>query len=62
MSNSSGLQQSLPPSDRASREVLDDATISNLFIPDGGNSRMFRMSFDVKNYDPKEIQVGIYTF
>jgi len=43
-----------------SREVLDDLTMGNLFLEDPQTkSPMFRMSFDVKKYDPKEVQVRV---
>lgn len=46
--------------DRGSQEVLDDATVKNLFVEDPEHkSRVFRMSFDVNNYDPKDIQVRV---
>lgn len=46
--------------DRGSQEILDEATVKNLFVEDPEHkSRVFRMSFDVNNYDPKEIQVRV---
>lgn len=46
--------------DRGSQEILDDATVKNLFVEDPQHkSRVFRMSFDVNNYDPKDIQVRV---
>lgn len=46
---------------RGSREVLDDATIGNLFLEDPQTkSRMFRMSFDVSKYEPKDVQVTMF--
>lgn len=46
--------------DRGSQEILDDATVQNLFVEDPQHkSRVFRMSFDVNQYDPKEIQVRV---
>lgn len=43
-----------------SRESLDDLTTGNLFSEDPETkSRVFRMSFDVKKYDPKEVQVRV---
>ena len=52
--------QQVGASERGSREALDDLTTDNLFIEDPQTkSRTFRMSFDVKKYDPKEVQVKV---
>jgi HSP20 family molecular chaperone IbpA len=54
------IQQVDASDQRGSREVLDDLTVGNLFIEDPQTkSRTFRMSFDVKKYDPKEIQTRV---
>jgi len=54
------IQQIDSSAQSGSREVLDDLTMDNLFIEDPQTkSRMFRMSFDVKKYDPKEVQVRV---
>jgi len=55
------IQQLSTPSDlRGSRECLDDKTTGSLFVEDPQTKgRLFRMSFDVKKYDPKEIQVHV---
>ena len=46
---------------KGSRESLDEGSLKSLFIEDPKTkSRMFQMSFDVHEYDPREVSVKVH--